>query len=70
MSERILIVEDEPAIAQTLAYALQAEGFATEWVALGAAALQALQLGLHLSHSNHNSRRRLRWWCWTWACRT
>lgn len=44
MSERILIVEDEPAIAQTLAYALQAEGFATEWVALGAAALQALQL--------------------------
>ncbi|PAT37679.1 two-component system response regulator CreB [Vandammella animalimorsus] len=45
MSERILIVEDEPAIAQTLAYALQAEGFATEWVALGAAALQALQLG-------------------------
>lgn len=44
MSERILIVEDEPAIAQTLAYALQTEGFATHWESLGSAALHALQL--------------------------
>lgn len=28
----ILIVEDEAAIADTLLYALQAEGFATTWV--------------------------------------
>lgn len=43
MSERILIVEDEPAIAQTLAYALKAEGFETHWELLGQAALAALQ---------------------------
>lgn len=43
MSERILIVEDEPAIAQTLAYALKAEGFETQWESLGQAALAALQ---------------------------
>lgn len=30
----ILIVEDEAAIADTLLYALQAEGFATTWVTL------------------------------------
>lgn len=46
MSERILIVEDEPAIAQTLAYALKTEGFATHWESLGEAALQALQEGV------------------------
>ncbi|THT97467.1 two-component system response regulator CreB [Lampropedia puyangensis] len=44
MSERILIVEDEPAIAQTLAYALKAEGFETHWESLGKAALACLQL--------------------------
>ncbi|MCC6076327.1 two-component system response regulator CreB [Pseudomonas sp. GCM10022188] len=38
----ILIVEDEAAIADTLVYALQAEGFATTWLTLGEAAL-ALQ---------------------------
>lgn len=46
MSERILIVEDEPAIAQTLAYALKAEGFETQWESLGQAALAALQQDL------------------------
>ena len=38
----ILIVEDEAAIADTLLYALQAEGFATTWVTLAGEAL-ALQ---------------------------
>jgi len=36
----ILIVEDEAAIADTLTYALQAEGFATTWLSLGGAALE------------------------------
>lgn len=35
----ILIVEDEAAIADTLVYALQADGHSTEWVTLGSAAL-------------------------------
>src|SRR5688572_1324080 len=39
---RILIVEDEPAIADTLIYALKTEGFAPEWCATGRAALAAL----------------------------
>ncbi|MBC3414370.1 two-component system response regulator CreB, partial [Pseudomonas sp. SWRI51] len=34
----ILIVEDEAAIADTLIYALQAEGHSTVWVTLGTAA--------------------------------
>ena len=38
----ILIVEDEAAIADTLIYALQGEGFTTEWLTLGQAAV-ALQ---------------------------
>lgn len=36
----ILIVEDEAAIADTLVYALQADGHSTEWVTLGSAALE------------------------------
>lgn len=36
---RILIVDDEPAIADTLLYVLRAEGFATEHVLLGREAL-------------------------------
>ena len=36
---RILIVEDEPAIADTLTYALQTEGFETQWVTHGQEAL-------------------------------
>lgn len=36
---RILIVEDEPAIADTLIYALQSEGHETHWLTLAGAAL-------------------------------
>jgi two-component system catabolic regulation response regulator CreB len=39
---RILIIEDEPAIADTLLYALRTEGFAPEWCATGGAGLAAL----------------------------
>jgi len=43
MKPRILIVEDEPGIADTLQYALRTEGFEPNWVATGEAALaQAL----------------------------
>lgn len=42
---RILIVEDEPAIADTLIYALKTEGFAPEWCATGRAGLAALARG-------------------------
>ncbi|WP_439860016.1 two-component system response regulator CreB [Pseudomonas sp. MBLB4136] len=38
----ILIVEDEAAIADTLVYALQAEGFATSWLSLAGEALERL----------------------------
>lgn len=36
---RILLVDDEPAIADTLAYALTTEGFQTHWCGLGQEAL-------------------------------
>jgi two-component system, OmpR family, catabolic regulation response regulator CreB len=39
---RILIVEDEPAIADTLVYALKTEGFMPEWCATGRDGLAAL----------------------------
>ena len=39
----ILIVEDEAAIADTLIYALQAEGFSTHWLGLAQAGLDYLQ---------------------------
>lgn len=44
MEERppILVVEDEPSIADTLLYALKTEGFAPEWCATGRAGLAAL----------------------------
>ena len=45
MPSRILIVEDEPAIADTLVYALKTEGFAPEWRATGQEALAALAAG-------------------------
>jgi two-component system catabolic regulation response regulator CreB len=44
-ARRILIVEDEPAIADTLIYALKTEGFAPEWCTTGGAALAALVTG-------------------------
>ena len=40
---RILIVEDEPAIADTLTYALQSEGFQTQWVTQGLEALEVVR---------------------------
>lgn len=40
----ILIIEDEPAIADTLVYALRTEGFAPEWCATGGAGLAALEV--------------------------
>lgn len=39
---QILIVEDEPGIADTLSYALRTEGFEPLWCATGEAALQHL----------------------------
>jgi two-component system catabolic regulation response regulator CreB len=39
---RVLIIEDEPAIADTLLYALKTEGFDPEWCATGRAGLAAL----------------------------
>jgi two-component system catabolic regulation response regulator CreB len=39
---RILIVEDEPAIADTLVYALRTEGFSPEWRTTGRDALAAI----------------------------
>ncbi|MES2889750.1 MAG: two-component system response regulator CreB [Pseudomonadota bacterium] len=39
MKPRILIVEDEPGIADTLQYALRTEGFEPHWVSTGAEAL-------------------------------
>lgn len=38
----VLIIEDEPAIADTIVYALKTEGFAPEWCATGRAGLAAL----------------------------
>ena len=42
---RILIIEDEPAIADTLIYALKTEGFAPEWCATGRAGLRLGAIG-------------------------
>ncbi len=39
---KILVIEDEPSIADTLLYALKTEGFAPEWCATGRAGLAAL----------------------------
>jgi two-component system, OmpR family, catabolic regulation response regulator CreB len=41
----ILVVEDEPGIADTLQYALRTEGFEPRWCASGEAALAAAQSG-------------------------
>ena len=42
MCPKILIIEDEPAIADTLLYALRTEGFEPQWCATGEAGLAAL----------------------------
>lgn len=43
MSVRVLVVEDEPAIADTIVYALATEGFEPVWCATGKAALDAVR---------------------------
>ncbi len=42
---RILVVEDEPAIADTIVYALSTDGFEPEWCATGGDALAAVRAG-------------------------
>ncbi len=44
---KILIVDDEPAISDTLAYALRSDGFAAESCTLGAEAIAVLGRGEH-----------------------
>ena len=41
----ILIVEDEPGIADTLQYALRTDGFEPAWCATGEEALQRIEIG-------------------------
>lgn len=43
MKPRILVVDDEPAIADTIVYALATDGFEPVWHGTAAAALQAVQ---------------------------
>jgi two-component system catabolic regulation response regulator CreB len=43
--QRILVVEDEPAIADTIVYALSTDGFEPQWCANGGAALEAVRAG-------------------------
>jgi two-component system catabolic regulation response regulator CreB len=46
MTTSILIIEDEPLIAEAVLYALNTDGFATEWATTGQAGLHALQNNL------------------------
>ena len=48
---RILIVEDEPGIADTLQYALRTDGFEPAWCATGMAALDQLRTQLELDQT-------------------
>jgi two-component system catabolic regulation response regulator CreB len=43
MAARILLIEDEPAIADTLTYALTTDGFEPVWCTTGQAALEELR---------------------------
>lgn len=45
MSKRILVVEDEPAIAETITYALTTEGFEVAWCSTGSEARAILEQG-------------------------
>ncbi len=45
MPQSILIIEDEAAIADTLAYALKTEGYVPQWCALGTEGLARLRTG-------------------------
>jgi two-component system catabolic regulation response regulator CreB len=42
MAQRILVIEDEPSIAETTVYALNTDGFETVWAATGQHALELL----------------------------
>ena len=43
MAQRILLVEDEPAIADNITYALRTEGFEVAWCSTGGEALRVLE---------------------------
>ena len=43
MKPRILVVEDEPAIADTIVYALATDGFEPDWCGTGADALKSVR---------------------------
>ena len=43
MAPRILVIEDEPSIAETTIYALSTDGFETVWAATGQQAMTILQ---------------------------
>ena len=43
MAQRILVIEDEPSIAETTIYALSTDGFETVWAATGQQAMTILQ---------------------------
>ena len=45
MKKRILVVEDEPSVADNMTYALATEGFTPEWCQTGAAAQTVLSTG-------------------------
>lgn len=45
MTKRILVVEDEPAIADTIVYALASDGFEPHWCATGGAAIEVARDG-------------------------
>src|SRR3954471_16845064 len=45
MRPRVLLAEDETAVADTIVYALRTDGCDVEWVTTGAEALQALDRG-------------------------
>lgn len=49
MKQRILIIEDEPAIADNLVYALETEGFECKWCATGGDGLKAVEQGYDLA---------------------
>jgi two-component system catabolic regulation response regulator CreB len=49
MRPRILIIEDEPAIADNIVYALETEGFQCRWCATGKDGLAALAEGFDLA---------------------
>jgi two-component system, OmpR family, catabolic regulation response regulator CreB len=50
-AQHILVVEDDPAIAQTVQFALEQSGYLTEWVALGKDAVDKLLVKPNLPSS-------------------